>query len=179
MRKPTVFLVSAAMFVLAVADEDENVARLLGKSAQHLMDIPMPPGGHSAPPSGGYTNYEVQQPTHYDLAISRLQTKTKNAVRDVWESLRDPQKFAILETKPGGAAKQILKVFASELQGDIFAVDQQNLEKGVVRILRDLTKRDPEVKWSEKWEVLQKVEINSEKLRSWSFFLISCIHFET
>lgn len=162
MRKPAVFLVSAAFILLAAADEDENVARLLGKSAQQLMDIPMPPGAHAAPPSGGYTNYEVKQPSHYDLAISRLQTKTKNAVRDVWESLLDPQKFAILETKVGGAAKQILKVFATELQGDIFAVDQQNLEKGVVRILRDLTKRDPEVKWSEKWEVLQKVEKSSE-----------------
>lgn len=159
MRKQWLLLFSATVLAVANADDDENVARLLGKSAQKLMDIPMPPGAHSAPPSGGYTNYEVKQPNHYDLAISRLQTKTRNAVRDVWESLRDPQKFTILETKVGGAAKQILKVFASELQGDIFAVDQQNLEKGVVRILRDLTKRDPEVKWSEKWEVLQKVNV--------------------
>ena len=101
------------------------------------MGMPLDAAGNGGAANAefAYGSYEVEPPHHDDLAASRLQAKLAGLSRDLWTSIADPQRLRMLESKPGGAKKEVLRRFASALQGDVFALEQLTSDsKGVPRV---------------------------------------------
>ena len=105
----------------------------------------------------GYQSYEVEQPHHDDLAASRLQAKLAGISRDLWNSIADPQRLRMLESKPGGAKKEVLRRFASALQGDVFALEQLTSESRVFPVLKRLSVGPDTDLLSGTWQNMTKV----------------------
>ena len=105
----------------------------------------------------GYRSYEVEQPHHDDLAASRLQAKLAGLSRDLWNSIADPQRLRMLESKPGGAKKEVLRRFASALQGDVFALEQLTSESRVFPVLKTLSGGPDTDLLSGTWQNMTKV----------------------
>ena len=79
-----------------------NTIESLGRAGQVLAQLPI--NDDSTP------NSAVSEviPTFYDLAISRLQSKTDEVVTNVWDSLNNKRKLAQLSEN--GLATGVLKV---------------------------------------------------------------------
>ena len=104
-----------------------------------------------------YGSYEVEPPHHDDLAASRLQAKLAGLSRDLWTSIADPQRLRMLESKPGGAKKEVLRRFASALQGDVFALEQLTSDSRVFPVLKTLSGRPDSELLSGTWQNMTKV----------------------
>jgi len=93
-----------------------NTIESLGRAGQVLAQLPI--NDDSTP------NSAVSEviPTFYDLAISRLQSKTDEVVTNVWDSLNNKRKLAQLSEN--GLATGVLKMF-DLLRNDISAVEDQ------------------------------------------------------
>lgn len=132
-----------ALFVcligLVSSDRDENPGNVLSKSAKTLMEMALP---KTSAPDILVNQYEVETPTHDDLAISRLQTKVKTVLNSVWKILRDPQRQSVLQGQTGGQGKVVLSMVSQELKGDIFAVDHANEDHLVSQTLVMLQSQD-------------------------------------
>lgn len=63
---------AGALLIQVRGGSDENPGRLLSRAAQGLMEIPIPAENQNG---DQLLAYEVKQPHHDDLAVSRLQTK--------------------------------------------------------------------------------------------------------
>jgi len=124
---------------------------LMKQAADSLMKTPFMQQLHQ---------YEVNQynridiPSPEDLVIRRLQGELALRVDDNWQSLNDPQRWAIMQTKD--PAKQILKSF------EIIKVKASELEKGInveamETILNNLSlpAEEKEV-WVRLWDTLRK-----------------------
>lgn len=132
-----------ALFVcligLVSSDRDENPGNVLSKSAKTLMEMALP---KTSAPDILVNQYEVETPTHDDLALSRLQTKVKTVLNSVWKILRDPQRQSVLQGQTGGQGKVVLSMVSQELKGDIFAVDHANEDHLVSQTLVMLQSQD-------------------------------------
>ena len=133
--------------------------RLLAKASEHLMGMPLDAGDapRDANSEFGYQSYEVEPPHHDDLAASRLQAKLAGISRDLWNSIADPQRLRMLESKPGGAKKEVLRRFASALQGDVFALEQLTSESRVFPVLKRLSVGPDTDLLSGTWQNMTKV----------------------
>ena len=105
----------------------------------------------------GYSSYEVEQPHHDDLASSRLQAKLAGLSRDLWNSIADPQRLRMLESKRGGAKKEVLRRFANALQGDVFALEQLTSDSRVFPVLKRLSGGPDSELLSGTWQNMTKV----------------------
>ncbi len=152
--KQLLLLLSISLVLVHSADEDENPGRVLTNAARDLIELPMQGQGQSRSSSG----YQVERPSHDDLAISRLQSKTLESIDTLWTFVTDPQRLAIISSLPGGASKQLLARFSEYFLSDIFALEQQVEQTGVVTILKnmDLTRAQRRV-WRDSWQALEKV----------------------
>ncbi len=64
----------------------------------------------------------------------------------------------MLESRPGGATKEVLRRFADRLQGDIFAVDQQNFVSQVTPAIKMLATDSPErALLGDSWRALNRI----------------------
>ena len=81
-----------------------NTIESLGRAGQVLAQLPINDNSNSN------SNSAVSEviPTFYDLAISRLQSKTDEVVTNVWDSLNNKRKLAQLSEN--GLATGVLKV---------------------------------------------------------------------
>lgn len=146
-------LMSAAA---ASALEEESPGLQLSEAARNLMEFPMPKKKASDyHESAHLVSYEVEPPSHEDLAISRLQSKVSKTVNDLWQTLRDPQRYAIFTAKPGSVSKNVLTEFGQKLQGDIFAVDQLISEARTEVGLKRIALRQPD--WMPDFNRLHKL----------------------
>ncbi len=128
---------------LVKGDEDENPGRLLYKAGLGLMEFPLDQDEEAQGGSPRLSGYEVQQPDHGDLAISRLQDRAVAAIDQAWQGVRDPQRLRILEIRPGGAKAEILR----------------GLELGLGRQVRDLSaKNEASGTWRDLGSLLVRVE---------------------
>ena len=74
---------SIFLFFLLFSGGFCNTIESLGRAGQILSQIPL--NGDSNPSKSSAVSEVI--PTFYDLAISRLQSKTDEVVSNVWESL--------------------------------------------------------------------------------------------
>ena len=118
------------------------------------MEIPLPKSAKFHDGSH-ITSYEVQPPSHDDLAISRLQAKTAKSIDDLWQTLRDPQRYAIFTAKQGSVSKNVLAEFGQKLQGDIFSVSQLISEAKTEATLKQIALRQPD--WRPDFDQLHKL----------------------
>ncbi len=154
------------------AASDDNTGRLVSKAAKELMEFPI---GDARPVStgDGVGGYEVHQPSHSDLAISRLQDKVIHTIDKAWEIVRDPRRLAILGTSVESPAKGILSILAQDLVGDVFAMDRRTQESGVVSAVTSqlgLTRAE-RYKWEPVWirlrQLLAKIDTTYEFLAAY------------
>ena len=98
-----------------------NTIESLGNAGRVLAHLPINEAGSNtkSPPSVS----EVV-PTYFDLAISRLQSKTDEVITGVWEALNNKRQLVILSEK--GLATGVLEKFAL-LKNDIFDLENVDL----------------------------------------------------
>ena len=139
---------------------------MLARASEQLMGMALGAAGDDgASEELGFRSYEVEQPRHDDLAASRLQAAMAELSRELWNSLADPQRLRLLEAKPGGARKEVLRRFAGALQGDAFALEQLSAESRVVPVLKRLSTAGPEAAllrgtWENMTKVVDKVNLH-------------------
>ena len=121
------------------------------------MGLPLDGPSRDTNSEFAYGSYEVEPPHHDDLAASRLQAKLAGLSRDLWTSIADPQRLRMLESKPGGAKKEVLRRFASALQGDVFALEQLTSDSRVFPVLKTLSGGPDSELLSGTWQNMTKV----------------------
>ena len=148
----TVVVLAICGLGLVVGQGQHVPAVLLKQAADSLLQAPFMQHLQQYEVNQGLSRIEIPSPE--DLLIRRLQGELALRVDDNWQSLNDPQRLAILQTK--GSDKQILKSFekikmkATELEKKI---DVEAMEK----VLNNLSlPTEDMVTWVRYWDDLRK-----------------------
>ena len=102
----------------------------------------------------GANLYRQDEPKADDLLIRRLQVDLAIRISDNWNAIRDPQRWAIMNSK--GPEKQILKSFGS-LQEGIASTSRKIRHSKVEQILNTLNlPTEMMVEWTRYWDLVRK-----------------------
>lgn len=96
-----------------------NVGAHLGQAGESLAHLPMQQVASAANASNVVSE---ELPSFYDLAISRLQSKTDEVISGLWESLEDKRRY--VQLSENGISRGVLETIGL-LRNDIFALEQQ------------------------------------------------------
>jgi len=147
-----IVVVALCGLCLTVGQQQHMPSVLLKQAADALLHAPFMQHLQQYEVNQGLSRIEIPSPE--DLVIRRLQGELALRVDDNWQSLNDPQRWAIMQTK--NPAKQILKSFenikikASDLEKEI---DVEAMEE----VLNNLSlPTEDMVTWVRYWDDLRK-----------------------
>lgn len=137
---------------------EDNPAVVLMRSGAAISNIPLQSEiGKQSNVEPLNTRIFIDDPKRDDLAISRLQTKVRRVVTQLWENIGDQQRFAILKEK--GAISEVLKTFSENLRNDVFALENQiesSKIESVLQLMKVESNKESTSDWTESLETFQK-----------------------
>ena len=123
---------------------------MLKQAADTLLQSPFA----SSAAAAGSGLARIELPAAEDLLIRRLQGELSLRVEDNWRSIKDPQRYQILQSK--GAATQILKSFVL-LNTKMLELERDTNIHAVEKILNNLNVGKDEMQnWLRVWDDLRR-----------------------
>jgi len=139
MAGPALVLLSLLALARPARPARHTPALLLKQAADSL----------AAAPLQGVGLARVELPSQEDLVIRRLQGELARRVADNWQSLNEPQRWAIMQSK--GAAQQILRSFSR------IRVEAAALEAAVNVVETELALNSlTSAAWTQTWDELRR-----------------------